>query len=755
MGTYTDLLGAREQPATPACCESGVRLRSVLIACIAVSPILSNAAPVVVEEAARIAAPDPTYRFPGRVAVEGDTIIATGIRFEGDIEHQAAFLFQRQSNGAWVYVRTLAQTSCNSGEGAEDTCIASVAIRNGVAVVAAGQVHVFERASDGSWIEAPGDGFTGPGDAAVGTGAVVTSETAGCRWDSNVLAKNSAGVWTLATTIPGPGHQGCDDWGVLGKDVDMSAGNRWIVGYDDLREVHIYEPDVGAWTRTATLPSPVNGPFGEAVAMDDGRAFASGVLATPIHVFSRSAGGWTHSANITPPDAAQYAPPSTIKVRDLVAAGFLFDPDRGGSVRLFQQTSSGQFEEAARLVASNSGTDRLFVGGEIDAYVNGAFARIVASVERVVETPVGSTLERSLYVFDLDEWGATPAPQQENFEQGAANWTPSAGSFSVTTSSGTRVYRQSSTAGDAGSFVASLDRTNQAIEADVRPTAFNGANRWVGLAVRRTDANNNYYVALRQSNVLELKRMVNGAFMTLASMPIPVVLNRTYRLRLEAIGTLLRVYVDGRLALQAHDAALTHGHAGVRMYRARADIDNVVLSHNPHLALLDQRRFIAMDQRWNVGPGAWSEDHANFRLAQQDVSGAGRAVSKVDAEDHIVQVRAAATSFAAGAGSRWFGVMARYRDENNYHYVTVRKDNTISLRKLVNGATHVLDSAPLTVSPGTTYTLRLEAIGAALRAYVNGRLLLEATDAAPASGRYGLATYRTATTFDDFIAWEP
>jgi hypothetical protein len=118
-------------------------------------------------------------------------------------------------------------------------------------------------------------------------------------------------------------------------------------------------------------------------------------------------------------------------------------------------------------------------------------------------------------------------------------------------------------------------------------------------------------------------------------------------------------------------------------------------------------------------------------------------------------VRAAATSFATGTGIRWFGVMARYVDAQNFYYLTVRSDSTISLRKLVNGSIQVLDSAPFSVTTGTRYELRLEAIGNSLRAYVNGNVLLEATDTSHPRGKTGVVMYKAAATFDDFIAWEP
>jgi hypothetical protein len=194
------------------------------------------------------------------------------------------------------------------------------------------------------------------------------------------------------------------------------------------------------------------------------------------------------------------------------------------------------------------------------------------------------------------------------------------------------------------------------------------------------------------------------------------------------------------------------------MYRSRADFDNVLLSHNPHLTLLDHRTPNVIDGHWNFVVGSWSagsSGNGSARLAQQDASGDGRAIARVPANDQIVQVAATATGFAAGTGSRWVGVIARHIDHDNFYYVTLRRDNTISLRKLVNGSITVLDSAPITVSAGTTYTLRLEAIGTALRAYVNGNLVLEANDSSHARGQYGFGTYRTAATFDDFVAWQP
>jgi hypothetical protein len=141
--------------------------------------------------------------------------------------------------------------------------------------------------------------------------------------------------------------------------------------------------------------------------------------------------------------------------------------------------------------------------------------------------------------------------------------------------------------------------------------------------------------------------------------------------------------------------------------------------------------------------------------AQSSVAGDAHSLTGVDTtDDQIIETRAKATAFGAGPG-RWFGVMARFQDGRNFYYVTLRNDHTVSLRKLVNGTIQVLDTAPLTVTTGSWYSIRLEAVGDALRTYVNGRLLLEARDSTFERGAYGLVMHEAAARYDDFKAVQP
>jgi hypothetical protein len=339
----------------------------------------------------------------------------------------------------------------------------------------------------------------------------------------------------------------------------------------------------------------------------------------------------------------------------------------------------------------------------------------------------------------------------------------SAGSqFAIAQSGASRVLRQSETTSTAThtALLSDSNWTNQSIEADVRPTAFNGSDRWVGLTTRYQDANNQYYVTLRSSNVIRLRKLVHGAQVTLASATLPVALNRSYRLRLESIGRHHRVYADGALLLDAFDDDFASGRAGLLTYRAAADFDNVIVSPSPVTTVyqaLPGRQFD--DRIWNVsGAGTWGNLWTGTESVntQTSVTGDARAVIGVPTDDQEVQLMVRPTEFASGGtGDRWFGAIARYQNDTNYYYVSVRSGGTVSLRKVVNGAITVLATATMPVSLNNWYTLRLEAVGSRLRAYVNGTQALEATDTTLASGKSGMVTYRAAAQFKEFRTIQP
>ena len=101
-----------------------------------------------------------------------------------------------------------------------------------------------------------------------------------------------------------------------------------------------------------------------------------------------------------------------------------------------------------------------------------------------------------------------PAAIANDFEaRDISGWQQEPGSqFALATTNRGIQYRQSSLADKATAFLTNSDRFNaQSIEADIIPRAINGSS-WVGLALRYIDADNHYYVTLRNTNRLQLKR---------------------------------------------------------------------------------------------------------------------------------------------------------------------------------------------------------------------------------------------------------
>lgn len=746
---------AKDSPVTPPRLARRTPLSYCLIALLVLGAPIASAGPLVIEEVAKITSPEPDFAFGApfgsgvsRVAIDGDFMLVSGTRQIPDTldEEQAVFLFRRASNGTWAYVRKIASSIENRSDFSRDK---PVAMRDGIAAIGGLTPQIFER-SGNDYVLVTQLPFINGADIEIHSGTVLFSESNG-TWDARALRRNASGQWTEAGRVTGDISGGDDEQ--TGRDVDI-WGTSLIVANPNRNQLEFtvgharaYLGPIGSWTELRVeSPFEPNNPanlFGSPVTMTDevlvvGDAPWHGLTAQQLGLFDLDTG-------IGIPERFAAGAVGEIDFTDdrLLLVGYSFDSLRGlsnGSVAVLRRNPDGSFTQIARLVGSD-GSIRLG-------------ASFAISGRRVAVTGANA-----VYVFELPTDFSQPARRMDDFEDGsAADWTPTAGSnFQVVTRPFSRVYRQSSLVGGAASYLNDTDWTNQAIEAFIVPAAFDGPDRWFGLAVRR-NGDNYYYVTARSSNVLQLKRQVNGVVTTLATISLPMVINRGYRLRLEATGSRIRVFHDGALRLDATDQSLTRGQAGIIMFKTRAEYDNVLVSPNPHVVLMEDNfeQFIHNTRNWTPGPlSQWNVVRDGSRVfSQTSIADNAVAVTGAPTGDQIVQARARATTFAAG-GDRWFGLMARRRDERNYYYVTVRQSNQIMLRKLVNGTPVTLDTAPLTVNVGTWYTLRLEAIGNVLRGYVNGQLLLEATDSDHAEGTYGPVMFKTAANYDDFFARQP
>jgi len=113
---------------------------------------------------------------------------------------------------------------------------------------------------------------------------------------------------------------------------------------------------------------------------------------------------------------------------------------------------------------------------------------------------------------------------------------------------------------------------SQEIFVTVRLDSFgsSGEGAWLGLLGRYVDPNNYYYVALRNSNQILIRKKVNGVSTTLASASLTAAPTYLYALKFRLVDDLLQVFHGAQVLASAHDSDITKGRYGIGTYRATA-----------------------------------------------------------------------------------------------------------------------------------------------------------------------------------------
>lgn len=737
--------------------------------CVLAFAGLAQARPIVVEETASLSPPDGSWKYFGRfgVAIDGDIALISGERIVDDPYDEsgrrregAAFLYQR-SGASWNYTGQLGPVATIS-----EVRVPGLAMKGGVAMTIIGDARVFERVGT-TWTQAPYAAGEPPAvngsDIEIDSGRILVPLDS-CNVDSVVLRKVN-GAWAIEGELRGQGNSCGESPPTPMQDIQGERAiihnpqDPYVQPIDPARARQYLRNENGiGWREFSGFdsgsPGTILGPdvalAGPYLAITGNRDQGSSVAYEFQNLLYRWA--WY---GLQPVDS--YLGPDPWSGTAIERVGSMFAQrdysfDRKAYVvNVFRPNDDNarSSTQVATLQAKNGAS----VGNRLDTsgnhvIVNGWF-------------PVSGG-DNTVRVFELPANFEHPAVQVHDFESpsSAALWQPSAGStFSIGKAATTSVYRQSSTAGTPASWLPTSTARNQAIQSEIIIRAVDGTDRWVGLTTRRRDDANYYYATLRTSGVVDLRRMVDGVITTLASAPASVTTAHRYRLRLESIGTVHRVYLGDRLVLTARDATLIEGTAGIIMNRARADYDNVIVTPSPFTTIYTRNFSTADPGSWNMPAGRWTSIGGVFR--QSTSSDYGRAYVGARTDDQIVQVRVRPTSFAGP--DNWVGVMARYQDERNHLYVSLRNRGVLSLWRRTNGAIQQLAGRKFTVATGTWYTVRVEIVNGLTRVFVNDQLQLS-TNADPgptnenvvdSKGQLGLITYKATADFDNFFAYQP
>jgi hypothetical protein len=722
----------------------------------------AQARPIVFEEVATLTRPDPSWEYFGRfgVAIDGDFALVSGERFvadpgapSGQRHEGAAFLYQR-SGASWSFVQQLGPVT----EILEHV-VPGLAMKDGVAVTMTGNARVFERSgTTWTWTSYIDYDLQG-GDIEVSDARILIPRLT-CSY-SHMIARDLGGLWGPEALLNG-NPSDCEfdtpsGSGDIQGTLAVAHSPRGVNG--ELPVARFYRRTDNSWTQFTQLQfDGTRNLYGNEVALAGPYFAVTGPQerGTSIaYLVNGSSYAWA-STGLQPVDG--YMQDSQISATSIERAGARmfaqrnYSFDRGAFViNVFRVNDDpGHSSTHVATLQSRRGTS---VGPWVDSCGN----RII-----VGGGSGGFSGDDVVRIYELPTSFETPAVQVHDFESPSAGalWQPSAGSsFSVVRTGNTHVYRQTIAAGQASAWLPASAQRNQAIQAEVTIRRVVGTNAWVGLLTRRSDGWNYYYVTLRSSGNLELKRRVNGTHSTLASSYVGVGVGERHRLRLESIGTAHRVYLDDRLVLTARDAALTQGTAGVVMYRASADYDNVLVTPSPLTTIYYQDFWTGSLELWERTSGSYQI--ADGVLHQRYVGGYARASIGTPTTDQVVQARLRAVRFEGP--DYYMGLMARYLDDRNNLYVTLRPRGVVSLWKRSNGVITQLATRAMPVSEGTWYQVRVEIVNGLTRVYVDDQPMLSthvdpgptAPSGSEARGKVGLITYKTWADFDDFRAYQP
>jgi hypothetical protein len=679
----------------------------------------------------------------------------------------------------------------------------AIAINGNVAVVSAndqprafgggedeaGAVYVFERDSTGAWLQTAKLMSGREGDLYgidVAVDGNIIAVAAAHSFRTHVYEK-LAGTWQLSSVL----------WagtaGNVGNGNSVAIENGVLaIGDDSPHGMGLYRRGAGGWVQIASYESGTGFPDDDyfspqvdishnvAIHGSWGDDFVDPPRPSTAFIYTAGTGG-----NWAQPTVTALTRPGGSNIPDGFSSRVLISGNTAViSEYLFSPNSTGQWVNTGRVFGAAAldddetrilGQSRpfryapLYLRATSSWPLRAELATSDAAPVTAVSIDSGRALIASypnnVYVYETPANLDRPSLQQDDFQDGDANgWATTPGSlFAVASSGSARFYRQTSVAGNSAALWQSPATNDQAIQADIVPRAFDGADRWFGLVVRYTDINNYYYVTARSGGGIQLKRILAGAFTTLGSATLPVAIGTTHRIRLEAVGDHVRVFVNDRPVIRVRDASLSGGVPGLMTYKTRADFDNVVVNANPaYVAFADDFERTTLD--WQTVSGNWQHVTADgsWVYRQADLTGGARLLmlgagqgSYGTLGDQIVQADLRPTEFSGT--DRWVGLIARYRDAGNYHYVTLRSSGSLEIKKLLNGSIQTLATVPFTVQPNVSYRLRFEAIGTRLRVYVNGTLRAEASDASltRALSSAGVATYKAALDLDNFSVVQP
>ncbi len=158
-----------------------------------------------------------------------------------------------------------------------------------------------------------------------------------------------------------------------------------------------------------------------------------------------------------------------------------------------------------------------------------------------------------------------------------------------------------------------------------------------------------------------------------------------------------------------------------------------------------------------VRGGTWTVTSGTYRLTNPDnslsVGNGNISVHNTNVAGDFTLTADASVASTSNAFND-FSVLFGYQDTNNYYFASFNESNdanTSGIFRVSGGTqTQIADITNL-IAPSTTYAIKIERAGSAIRVYRNNTLLASATDSTFTSGKVGFGSRNDTCTFDNLI----
>lgn len=287
-----------------------------------------------------------------------------------------------------------------------------------------------------------------------------------------------------------------------------------------------------------------------------------------------------------------------------------------------------------------------------------------------------------------------------------------------------------------------------------------------GLVMRFLDVNNYYLLAVRDDSRyghanIQFHKFLNGSVVNLSGqydISWPAATTKT--VRFESSGNTLKAFVDGTLIVQVTDSSFASGGAGLRSHSASGQ--NLTSKFNEFV--------------WGGTTSAYYTDPFNDNTLPSytlyNTTGAWSVSSgQLVADSSARQSLAIRNLLTISNG--WVetvssqvpdgGLVLRHSSGGNYYLLAIRDDSryghaNIQIYRFASGVeTDLSGQNDISWPANTSKTVRFEASGTTLSAYVDGTLIDQVTDATYSSGGAGVrahsASGQNLTNRYDLFRW--